>query len=104
MYGTLAKEKQKFSMNVAVADFFHAPEIEEVDLEGYSGKTGELIRVKARDDVQVTRVAVLISDAAGNEIERGDAEKESGLGWKFTATSDVGSGEATVVVTVNDLE
>ena len=55
-------------MNVAVADFFHAPEIEEVDLEGYSGKTGELIRVKARDDVQVTRVAVLISDAAGNEM------------------------------------
>ena len=49
-------------------DFFHAPEIEEVDLEGYSGKTGELIKIKARDDVQVTRVAVLISDEAGNEI------------------------------------
>ncbi|MCK4614321.1 MAG: hypothetical protein KAU14_05930 [Thermoplasmata archaeon] len=34
---------------------------------------------------------------------RGGAEKESALEWRYTATKDVGTGEATVVVTVNDL-
>ena len=69
VYEELAEDKRKYPMNVAVADFFHAPEIKEVNLEEYNGKTGDMVRVTARDDVQVTRVAVLISDEAGNEVE-----------------------------------
>ena len=69
----------------------------------YHGKIGDLIKVKARDDVKVSRVAVLISDQDGNEIERGDAKEESMFWWKYTALQDVGTGEATVVVAVNDL-
>ena len=103
VYEEMAERKRKYPMNVAVADFFHAPEIKEVDLEGYDGKTGDVITVKARDDVQVTRVAVLISDETGNEVERGDAVKVSELEWMYTVEKDVGTGEATVVVMVNDL-
>jgi len=103
VYENLAEDKQKYPMNVAVADFFHAPEIQEVDLEGYSGKANEVIRVKAKDDVQVTRAALLISDADGNEVERGDAEKENELEWTYVTKGIVGTGEATVVVAVNDL-
>ena len=105
IYEEIAERKKKYPMNVAVADFFHVPEIEDVDISEYHGKTGDLIRVKARDDVKVSRVAVLISDQDGNEVERGDAKavKGSALNWVYSATQDVGTGEATVVVTVNDL-
>ena len=103
VYGTIADQKKKFPMNVAVADFFHAPEIHGVDLESYSGKADEQIMVKTKDDVMVTRVALLISDGNGVEVERGDAEKESDLEWKYATKNVVGTADATVVVTVNDL-
>ena len=100
VYEELAEKKKKFPMNVAVADFFHVPEIEDVDLGEYHGKIGDLIKVRARDDVKVSRVAVLISDQDGGDAK---AVKGSALNWVYSATQDVGTGEATFVVTVNDL-
>jgi hypothetical protein len=44
-YKAAAKPGQS-AYNVAVADFFHAPDIEEVDLSAYSGQAGDVIRIK----------------------------------------------------------
>jgi hypothetical protein len=43
---------------------------------GYSGKAGEVIRVQAEDDVQVTRGHVAIYDARERVIEEGDADSD----------------------------
>jgi hypothetical protein len=46
---------------VAVADWFHTPEVGEVDVSRYTGEVGEIIRAKVTDDVQVTRVNIVIT-------------------------------------------
>jgi len=72
--------------NVAVADFFHAPEIKEVDLSNYSGKTGDTIKIVATDDFKVVEVTVTILNADGTEADHGNAEQKAGTNdWIFTA-------------------
>ena len=38
------------AFNVAVSDFFHAPNIDEIDLTVYSGGVGDTVRVRVTDD------------------------------------------------------
>jgi len=74
--------------NVAVADFFRAPDIEEVDLSAYSGQAGDVIRVKATDDFKVQQVSVKIENAAASLIEEGQAVADAdGRSWIYTATA-----------------
>lgn len=49
----MAKKRQHSAYSVAVADYFHAPDIKEVDLGGYTGTAGDLISVKVTDDFKV---------------------------------------------------
>ena len=51
--------------NVAVADFFHAPDIDEIDVTNYRGSVGDTIRIRATDDFKVKQVQVTISNADG---------------------------------------
>ena len=88
--------------NVAVADWFHPPEIIEVDLSAWNGGVGEVIRIKAVDDVQVTRVTVVITDEADAVIEQGEAEQAEGLWWDYTTTAEA-SGNPKVLVSARDL-
>ena len=73
--------------NIAVADFFNAPEIREVDVSAYTGEVGSTIKVKAVDDFKVAKVQVQIATVDGTVIETGDAVLQAdGLSWLFTAT------------------
>jgi len=75
--------------NVAVADFFRAPDIDEVDLRDYSGAVGDTIRVRATDDFQVAQVTVEIRNADGSLVELGAAVRQPNeLDWVYTATAD----------------
>jgi hypothetical protein len=75
------------AFNLAVADFFHAPAIDEIDLTNYSGQAGDSIRVRAIDDFKVVQVHVAIYNADGSLVEEGDAVKQANeLDWTFTAT------------------
>ena len=87
-YEALAKGAgQPNAYNVAVADFFNAPDIAEVDLSNYTGKIADTIRVKVTDDFKVKTVSVEIRDAAGTLVERGNATMQvNKLDWVFTAT------------------
>jgi hypothetical protein len=59
--------------NMAVADYMVKPKINEVDIENYKGKEGNLIRVDASDNYKVAGVIVMILNAAGLLVESGMA-------------------------------
>jgi hypothetical protein len=61
--------------NIATGDFLHAPLIERIGLESYSGQPGGIIRITATDDFGVVRVNVQIRTVAGETVEEGTAER-----------------------------
>ncbi len=79
IYLTKAQGTTLSAFNVAVADWFNAPEVLEIDTENWTGAVGQVIRVKAQDDIQVTRVHVQIADTQGNFLEEGAAVQADGL-------------------------
>jgi hypothetical protein len=74
--------------NVAVADFFHAPDISVVDVSGYSGQPDDIIRIEVTDDFAVKEVKVVIRNADGTLVEEGEAvQSATGYEWTYTATA-----------------
>lgn len=76
---------------IAFADWFSAPRVLEIDVDGWTGEPGQKIRVKARDRVCVTGVSVMIRDEAGNVLESGIATKaeEDSSWWEYTTRSQI---------------
>jgi hypothetical protein len=88
-YAAAAQRKNRQPFNVAVADFLHAPEIDVIDVSGYHGQPGDVIRIEATDDFMVKEVRVVISDHEGHVIEEGDAQPGAlGFEWIYTAIAD----------------
>ncbi len=79
-----------------MADWFHSPEVEEIDIPVYPGEVGETIRARASDDVQVHQVRILIAT-------EDDTLGEQGLWYTYTTTADCPPGPAKVIVTGLDL-
>jgi len=74
--------------NVAVADFFHAPDILKVDISNYGGKVGDTIKITVTDDFKVKEVSVRILNIDGTQVEHGMAIENSGTyEWIYTATA-----------------
>jgi hypothetical protein len=87
IYTLIAAGTGRTGFNVAVADWFHPPEIEMIDLSEWTGRPGERIAIKALDDVMVKRVMVVITSSQEVVIEHGDAvPEEDGLWWVYTTT------------------
>ncbi|MDR3268477.1 MAG: hypothetical protein LBT83_05370 [Tannerella sp.] len=87
-YAAKAKPGQS-ARNVAVADFFHAPDIELIDLSGYHGKAGDVIRIEVTDDFIVKEVKVVITNVDGSIVEEGYAQPEAtGYEWTYKATAE----------------
>jgi hypothetical protein len=91
--------------NVAVADYLNSPVIRKVNLEGYSGQSGEGIVVSATDDFQVKEVSVEIRQSDDTLVEKGTALAESnGLDWKYTTQSvNASLAGSMVIVRVSDI-
>ena len=53
VYEEAAKAQGQPVFSLTVADFFHAPAVDEVDLSGYAGQVGDAIVVRVSDDVDV---------------------------------------------------
>ena len=90
-------------MNLAVADWFHPPEIDEVDFGEYHGVTGDKIFIFLNNDAKVKRVWMVISDGDGTELERGEATRSQNLEWFYTTTVDLPGQDATFIITIRDL-
>jgi hypothetical protein len=85
--------------NLAIRDAMRPPVVESINLEGYAGKPGQVVRVKATDDFRVVEVKVTVRGPQGELIEEGLAELKSEKGdWCYTAKTEVPSGQ-TVSVT-----
>ncbi len=72
----------------AMQDRLTPPTVKAVDMEAYSGKIGEKIRVTAFDNFGVTRVHVVVHNPDGSLVEEGDAVQQAGtLDWLYTTTA-----------------
>ncbi len=88
MYSAKADTSKGMSTyNLAMKDFFNAPEIQSIDLTAYRGKKGDAIRIIAVDDFAVKAVTVKIENAEGNTVEEGNAV-DSGYEWIYTSTTN----------------
>ena len=104
IYLTKSQGTTMTAFNAAVADWFNKPEVLEINIDNWTGDAGQIIRVKAQDDTQVTKVHVQIADAQGNILEEGDAVQADGLWWAYTtSTGEVNPSTATVKATAHDL-
>ncbi len=102
IYIQKAKLTNRLPYHVAISDSSNPPEIREVDVSAWDGGTGQVIRVMAVDDVQVTQVKVSIMYDAETVLEEGEAVQDGDAWWSYVTTTAVGSG-AHVLVTVRDL-
>ena len=102
IYVKKAEGTPQNAYNIAVADWFNAPQVKELDVTAWNGQPGQTIRVKAMDDVKVDKVNVLISDANGEVLEQGPAEPVDELWWAYTTTTQT-TGSPKVVATARDL-
>jgi hypothetical protein len=91
--------------NLAVADCLHGPIIEEIDLSGYTGRSGERIRVQARDDVPspmklgVAEVRVVIRSLTGSVLEDGNAAPEDAA-WAYITQKELPPGQIVKIEVV----
>ncbi|MBP6177433.1 MAG: hypothetical protein KA480_03865, partial [Anaerolineales bacterium] len=102
IYAERSKDAQRSSYNLAIADFFHAPEVREVDASGWTLQAGQVIRVRVLDDVQVSQVTLMIHDGMGEVFEQGNATMADG-GWWVYATTAAAEDGAKLKVTARDL-
>jgi hypothetical protein len=104
-YGESAKKKKGVTAyNVAVADFFNAPDIQTIDLSAYTGQVGDEIRVTVSDNFAVKAVHVQINNADGSLVEEGDAAHSAGNLWIYAATQPNESLDGDrIVITASDL-
>jgi hypothetical protein len=102
IYITRADGTGKSPYNLAVADWFNRPQILEVDLTAWKGASGDVIRLRAQDDVGVTQVAVTISDEEGAVLEAGQATDLGALWWEYTTTNSH-AGRLTLTIAARDL-
>lgn len=82
VYLRKAKRTRTTAYYIALVDWFSAPRLREIDVDDWTGRIGETIRVKVRDNVMVARVSVVIRDAEENVLEMGEAvQSEAGSPW-----------------------
>ena len=98
-YDEAARDKGMPVFSLTVADFFHAPSVNEVDLSQYQGSVGDPITVLAYDDVDVAAVGVSITQDDGTPVEEGAAGQISPGRWLYTTTTAVAA-ETTVRIAV----
>lgn len=87
-YASAAKEGLS-AYNVAIADFFNAPDIHEIDISQYTGSVNSTIKIRVTDDFEVKTVHVNITNSDGSLVEEGGAVQEpDGIHWVYTATAE----------------
>ena len=111
-YAKAAKNKQVYlekaektgqaPYNLAVRDWFNKPQIKALDVTGWNGQAGQAILIKAVDDVQISRVSVVITDGNGTVFEQGNAQPGEASWWIYVTTVPT-NGNRHLEVTAMDL-
>jgi hypothetical protein len=95
-YQAAAQQQGRQGFHLAKADFRLPPKVGEVDLSGYRGSPGDLIRVIATDDFAVKEVLLVLRHLNGALIEQGAAMPDHGI-WSYQAQTQVPAGETISV-------
>ena len=102
-YAVAAAAKGMKPRPFMIADFFNEPVVQMIDVSGYHGPAGQLIKVQAYDDFEVTGVNIAVLDGGNAVIFEGAAVLVNGL-WQFAAPSNIALGEVvTIRATATDL-
>jgi len=83
------KTKYKDVYHAAMSDCMTKPKVQKVDLVGYRGLKGNVIRISAYDKFRVETVSVVILNKMGQLIEKGPAVAKAFSGnreWDYIAT------------------
>jgi len=87
--------------NLAIRDFMIEPVIESLNLEGYTGKPAQPLRVRATDDFGVVQVQITIRDPQGNLIEEGLGQLNTDQKeWWYQSQAEVTPGQTVSVTAV----
>jgi hypothetical protein len=98
-YETAARSKGIQVFAFAVTDFLIPPVVDAIDASGYHGAVGDVIKVRAFDDFEVTGVTVTVRDAGDGIILQGAAVLTDGR-WNYVATGGIQVGEAVTIEAV----
>lgn len=103
LYTAAAKQRDLPVYAVMIADYFNAPTIHSLDLDGYTGAAGGVLDIIVTDDFAVASVTVRILDEGGNLVESGPAAQASDgpNRWNYSATATITS-DVTIEVTARD--
>lgn len=98
IYDGAGARKGLSAFAVSVGDFLNPPVVEEIDLSAYTGQIGQVIRVTARDDVQIEGVTVAILDQGGDVLEQGVAVwTAASATWAYTTTTALSQGQSVSI-------
>lgn len=98
-YEAVARSRALAAFPCALTDFLTPPRVDAIDLGAYHGRVGDLIKVAAFDDFEVTGVTVTIRDDADGLLMQGPAVLTDGR-WSYAATAAIQIGEAVTVEAV----
>jgi len=89
VYLEMATGTGSTAYNVAISDWFGVPRVLEINVDHWTGEIRQTICVKARGNVMVARVTIVIRDADGNVLEAGEAvrSKAGSAWWNYTTQS-----------------
>ncbi|RPI92372.1 MAG: hypothetical protein EHM40_13195 [Chloroflexi bacterium] len=102
IYKAKAEGTPRTPSNIAMMDWFHPPEVREIDLSEWTGQARQPIRIRAVDDVQVKQVSVVIMNEHDAVLEQGPATVEDDGWWTYQTRTTV-AGKSKVLVAAEDL-
>jgi hypothetical protein len=88
VYQKLGAERKTPPNALLISNFLTPPMIDTIDFRGYTGRSGQQIKVIATDAIEVTAVMLCIRNATGTEIESGPATKDHGV-WSYRTTTSL---------------
>jgi hypothetical protein len=76
--------------NLAVADYLGKPQIMDIEIRGWTGGIGQVVRILARDNFMVLRVHLVIRDSEYVwEAGEGEQSESNKLLWMYTTRTPV---------------
>lgn len=102
IYESASKVKGIAAFPLAVGDFLNAPTVDAIVLDGYTGKSGGQIVIRASDDVAVASVSVTIRNSK-TVLEQGAAVLEQGF-WRYTAHTNVDPASGSIAIDVTAMD
>jgi hypothetical protein len=98
-YEPIAKQREVTVRVVAMGDYLKKPTLKPLNFSNYKGQVGDVIEIRAEDDLGLAELHVKIVAKDGTSIESGLAveENERSGKWLYTATAPVPRGNEVFI-------